>query len=240
MTMRKLLMNCDQVFEALTRGPFPTGAESDEAVEHHLRCCHECRALAEALQPAVELMHEAIAPEHAVGLPEYSGLLASIECDVATAQAERPTSLNVRQLARPESAVRRPVAFVSFAQFAVALVVFAAVGSVLWGVIATAKHNDPPKLFFSGVIAPSGPKTLARLDDRGLMTLVSLNLPAKCFPKDALIISGDPQHPAGPPATINQAALVCCTECHNADHPQRALLGTVAAMQRSCVACHSL
>jgi hypothetical protein len=31
----KLLMNCDQVFDVLTRGPFPTGEPSDEPVEHH-------------------------------------------------------------------------------------------------------------------------------------------------------------------------------------------------------------
>jgi len=169
--MRKLLMNCDQVFEVLTRGPFPTGADSDDAVEHHLRCCHECRELAEALQPAVELMHEAIAPEHASGLPEYSGVLASRQREVATAEAERPTPLRVRRLARSESAQRRPSALVSFAQFAAALVLLAALGSLVWGVITTAKQTGGPNLLFSGVIEPSGPKTLARLDERGLMTL---------------------------------------------------------------------
>ena len=240
--MRKLLMNCDQVFEVLTRGPFPTGDESDDAVEHHLRACHECRELAEALQPAVNLLHESIAPDQAAGLPEYSGLLVAIERDlateVATAQAQRPR-LAVRRLAPCPSPQRRP-ALLAFAQFTAALVLFAALGSLVWGVISTARQTGRPGSLFTGMIEPSGPKTLARLDERGLMTLVSLNLPASCFPRNALIVSGDGQPHAGPPPTINQDALQCCTECHNADHPQRALLGTVAAMQRSCVACHSL
>jgi len=70
-----LLLNCDQVFEVLTRGPFPTGEPQDEAVERHLRACHECRQLAEALRPAVALMHEAVSSEEAEQLPEYQGSL---------------------------------------------------------------------------------------------------------------------------------------------------------------------
>ena len=54
------LMNCDHVFDILTRAPFPAGEASDADVEHHLRACHECRQLAEALRPAVDLFHESI------------------------------------------------------------------------------------------------------------------------------------------------------------------------------------
>ena len=71
----KLLVNCDQVFDVLTRGPFPTGEASDEAVEQHLRACHDCRRLAEALRPAVALMHEAVSGDQALSLPEYQGSL---------------------------------------------------------------------------------------------------------------------------------------------------------------------
>ena len=73
--MKRLLLNCDQVFEVLTRGPFPTGEPQDEAVERHLRACHECRQLAEALRPAVALLHEAVSSEEAEQLPEYQGSL---------------------------------------------------------------------------------------------------------------------------------------------------------------------
>jgi len=226
--MRKLLMNCDQVFEVLTRGPFPTGAESDEAVEHHLRCCHDCRELAEALQPAVELLHEAIAPEDASGLPEYQGVLASARSSVATAEAWRPTPLSVRRLAPTKVIERRLSTLASFARFTAALVLFGALGSLVWGVISTAKQT-----------AASREHVPARLDQAGLLRLASLNLPAECFPREVLSSLGSFSHPA-PPAAINHEALRCCTECHNAANAQRAVLGTVAAMHRSCVACHSL
>ena len=77
--MKQLLVSCDQVFDVLTRGPFPTGAASDEGVEQHLRACHECRQLAEALRPAVALMHEAVSAEQAIDLPGYQGSLPCSE-----------------------------------------------------------------------------------------------------------------------------------------------------------------
>jgi hypothetical protein len=69
----KLLLDCDDVFDRLTRGPFPSGAPDDDAVESHLRTCHECRELAEALRPAVKLMHEAYADKDECDLPAYTG-----------------------------------------------------------------------------------------------------------------------------------------------------------------------
>ncbi len=44
-------------------------------MERHLRACHECRQLAEALRPAVALLHEAVAADEAQSLPEYQGAL---------------------------------------------------------------------------------------------------------------------------------------------------------------------
>ena len=64
-------MNCDQVFDVLTRGPFPTGTACDTPVEAHLRVCPECRRLADALRPALELFQEAISPEESRDLPGY-------------------------------------------------------------------------------------------------------------------------------------------------------------------------
>lgn len=71
----KLLLDCDDVFERLTRGPFPSGDPDDGAVEAHLRVCHECRELAEALRPAVKLLHEAYADagQQESALPVYQG-----------------------------------------------------------------------------------------------------------------------------------------------------------------------
>ena len=66
-------MNCDDVFDVLTRGPFPSGDSTDGAVEEHLAGCHDCRQLAEALRPAVELLHESLSDEQ-LTLPGYQGV----------------------------------------------------------------------------------------------------------------------------------------------------------------------
>ena len=70
-------MNCDQVFDILTRGPFPAGHFSDSAVERHLTICHPCRRLAEALRPAVDLFHESVEAEEGRDLPGYHGVLCA-------------------------------------------------------------------------------------------------------------------------------------------------------------------
>src|SRR4051794_8354711 len=64
-------MNCDDVFDILTRGPFPSGNASDAAVESHLADCGECQRLAEALRPALELLTEAVPGGEGRHLPMY-------------------------------------------------------------------------------------------------------------------------------------------------------------------------
>lgn len=66
----KNVIDCDGIFEILTRAPFPTGGAQDEDVESHLRVCHDCRCLAEALRPAVGLFHESL--EDGDSLPQYN------------------------------------------------------------------------------------------------------------------------------------------------------------------------
>ena len=71
-------MNCERVFDILTRGPFPTGEACDVHVERHLLACHDCRRLAEALRPAVELLHECVEGQEAESLPGYRGWLDEV------------------------------------------------------------------------------------------------------------------------------------------------------------------
>ncbi|MBI1248595.1 hypothetical protein GC197_12240 [bacterium] len=53
------LPTCDDVFEVLTQGPFPTGHhDTDFPVQRHLSVCHSCRELAEALRPATDMLSE--------------------------------------------------------------------------------------------------------------------------------------------------------------------------------------
>lgn len=59
-------VNCDLVFERLTRSSFPalTSVENesaqDDAIVKHLQSCRSCREFAEAMQPAAELFHESM------------------------------------------------------------------------------------------------------------------------------------------------------------------------------------
>jgi hypothetical protein len=232
----KLLMNCDQVFDVLTRGPFPTGDDSDEAVERHLRACHECRQLAEALQPAVEMLHESIARDEAADLPEYQGALMAIERSVATAEELRPRPLSIQQLARTRAGERRQTAWTNFAQFAVVVMLFAAVGSLAWNVITTAKHR-PGQSELIAAMLPAEATAAARLDEQGLLTLAALKLPERCFPHRALLNSTDAKSQS---AAISQDALRCCTECHHSAKSARPAPRLIAAMKQSCTACHTL
>ena len=95
-------MNCDQVFDILTRGPFPTGTAIDAGVETHLDACAECRRLAEALRPAIELFQEAIGPEESRDLPGYWCAMATDRKQPVVSYAEDrpPRSLLPRAAAR--------------------------------------------------------------------------------------------------------------------------------------------
>ncbi|TWT36712.1 hypothetical protein KOR34_16520 [Posidoniimonas corsicana] len=66
-------MNCDQVFNVLTRGPFPSGSPEDFHVQQHLDGCLDCWRIAEALRPAEHLFQEAIPPSETRDLPGYWG-----------------------------------------------------------------------------------------------------------------------------------------------------------------------
>lgn len=237
--MRKLLISCDQVFEVLTRGPFPTGQPGDEAVERHLRACHECRQLAEALQPAVELLHESLDPAQTADLPEYQGALAIAERAVTTVDGPTSRPLSVRQLARLRIAERRQIWLSHLTQFAVAAVLLMAIGMLGWNLITTSRYGHGESRLIAAVLAPSGSRAVAQLDDHGLVTLAGLDLPAQCFPGGVLIdaTSGAP----GPLAAgAGKDTLHCCLECHNPARTSRPKSNPVGAMQRSCLACHSM
>lgn len=79
-------MNCDQVFSVLTRGPFPTGAPSDLAVEGHLSRCEDCWRIAEALRPAHDVFEESIPAWEGRNLPGYWGGSEPASCAYSKVQ----------------------------------------------------------------------------------------------------------------------------------------------------------
>ena len=83
-------MDCDHVFDILTRGPFPTGDPVDELVEAHLEVCAECWRFAEALRPALEVFQEAVPPAEGRDLPGYWGdarPAASVVAEISSSSA---------------------------------------------------------------------------------------------------------------------------------------------------------
>jgi hypothetical protein len=249
--VKRLLVDCDHVFEVLTRGPFPTGAADDAAVEHHLRACHDCRRLAEALRPAIELLHEAVADDEALALPEYQGALA---CDLPVRRRamrlagdiEAPPSEAVavvtagrRQMA-PPNAHHAPRMLAAVRWIAASLLLASA------GVLAGAMYVAPG-LAPSVASLPRNAEQPA-FDEpfmngvptaQSLMRLTALRLPLVCLPASHHPVSlADADVISAALASGTQEALRCCTECHHAGAASTASTRMIATTQESCRACH--
>jgi hypothetical protein len=253
--MKQLLVSCDQVFDVLTRGPFPTGAASDESVEHHLRACHECRQLAEALRPAVALMHEAVSAEQAADLPGYQGSLPCSEPREVRLPANRlgQGPARSRQAPSPWNLER----FIGIARVTAASILVTAIGLLLYGfsmsshsngTIARVRGGFEPVAELMGAAEVTNAAKEADAAEvnrlptaRGLLTLASLRLPANCRPV------------VRPPLSMEQAsalaaeladgtlvALHCCNECHI---PKSAISHSprmFAVLQQNCRLCHPM
>jgi hypothetical protein len=235
-------MTCDDVFDVLTRGPFPSGGLEDHAVEVHLRRCPECHRLAVALRPAVELFQEAVGPDESRTLPGYRGMAGSVDdlriaadgtrgywglgTDVV-AQAERtfaPAPQGVRILPARGSLLK-------FAA-AVLLGVAAAAGSRGWIERSAASAGDPPTAPLH--VASDSMEASRRW-------LASIPLPASCVRNDRVSVgnpSADPQSGLRL-AAVEGSYLSCCTDCHTSHTP--GLLPNQEArtvVVRACTACH--
>jgi hypothetical protein len=208
-------VDCDQVFEVLTRGPFPTGEAIDGPVERHLATCHECRALAEALRPAMELLHEAIDAEESRDLPGYygapstSGGLAQLVA--AAIDAEQAEVAVPRTKTRPASWWRDWLLTSRAETFFAAMA-----GGVLLVLAMVALQGVMPTRASQSVVA-------AAPTQEGIIHLASLNLRNECF-------SWKP----GQELAVNH----CCTECHAAGGKLASPPKTVAIIAANCRACH--
>jgi hypothetical protein len=238
----KLLVNCDQVFDVLTRGPFPTGEASDEAVEQHLRACHDCRRLAEALRPAVALMHEAVSGDQALSLPEYQGSLPLPQLDDSPDDSPRSLIFGLRRLDRQPPPLPRPpfdyAQLINGMRLLAASVLVVALGIVAWGLLMSARNagvadspNRPGQSI--GGIAAGQP------NEEGLRTLAMLKLTPVCFaPGQQLLAAAD----AGTPLVDVLAGsdlLTCCTHCHASSQSAASVqVATNTRFTQTCGACH--
>jgi hypothetical protein len=223
-------MNCDQVFDVLTRGPFPTGTACDMPVEAHLRVCPECRQLAEALRPALELFQEAIGPEESQDLPGYW-------CAVATDRAQ-PVVSYARELEplRTHSGSQAAPRFTALSAWGLAAAL--ALGVTL-GSLASARWSLEGFSF----VPPDTDGKLVSTDDESprfstAEHTILAGLPAACTgrePSPALRYSVTSRPLL---ASANLDNLHCCSECHNASSDSVSTYAT-ATVSQSCRICHS-
>lgn len=217
-------MKCDHVFDILTRGPFPAGESTDDAVERHLGRCHECRQLAEALRPAVELLHEAVDVEEHEQLPGYRGKWAAVDApwEGGAATATRTAPLRPAALLRRTWRTSSPARAMSL-RLAAAGVLLGAVCVLLFGLSGGEPESSQPL-----AVASAGPGTPADGGAASLQLVRSLELPQDCL------------QPVAAAAEHSHGRLQCCTRCHAEGLAHRPPLTRprLADLARSCQACH--
>jgi anti-sigma factor RsiW len=223
------MIHCDEVFDILTRGPFPTGAPSDGIVEAHLGQCEACRQLAEALRPAIELLQEAISPEESGDLPRYRG--AAAEPRSAWSQSDKPGLKT-----KPKLAVRRPhraAAALEPAMWpwrsAAKFVAAACVGLVLAGLLRQVVASG-------GALHRGQTQAVAvaahwRLEQDGRQWTVENHLSDDCL--EPVAERTIPVSTAG-----DGLKLACCLGCHSAAKNSLVRAAQIGSFVQTCTACH--
>jgi len=231
----KRFVDCDQVFDVLTRGPFPSGAESDDAVEAHLHACHECRRLAEALQPAVALFQESLASGAGEDLPVYQGRLFVTETSTARVRS-LPEMLSMGDFARRSEPIRkessvwlRTARVLSGTRVVAATALILAFGMLCWGLGSTLQKSLAKPALLTATISPRH-----QPDERGVALLTALRLPLDCLPREL----GRTHLTSATGSPVPTVAHVCCTRCHAESKPSQPEVRSIAKLQDSCSACH--
>ncbi|WP_425616353.1 hypothetical protein NA78x_006302 [Anatilimnocola sp. NA78] len=243
----KLLIHCEEVFDILTRGPFPSGNEHDEAVEHHLRCCHDCRQLAEALRPAVELFHECLSAEEVDSLPEYHGNVTPLtkpttrrlprEIAEVRLPDDAPTLLHwdVNSTRTSRLTSRPPSRWSLLLPGMVGIALTAAVVLALVGLGSSMRNLHRPQPGMGGDFAASRP---AISSQDAAQRLVALQLPAACWLGHDFDHSNLKSLQQQVALALEKHEIACCTRCHSESNPNSPHIQQVATLQKSCLACH--
>lgn len=208
-------MNCDDVFDVLTRGPFPSGdARCDVQVEAHLEKCDDCRRLAQALEPAIELFHEALGDDECSALPGYWGdRMGGREITQTATRAEPASNISARAQAFAQTIRIRSL-----------LVVAAAMLLSVSATLAYFQFAEP------AAVAPPVER---------LTTVDSLGITTACLmaPETHPVAGTVDARPITHAVELSQ--LNCCTHCHGADrNKQTASKVTGARVSQSCLMCH--
>lgn len=211
----RLLLDCDTVFDRLTRGPFPGDAANvspeDAAVESHLQVCHECRQLAEALRPAVKLLHEAYADD----VPAHDPLPVYLSEPTSSPASLAPTVREWNAVGSKQTPGEWSVGW--------QLVAASLLGVMIGGLTTTGWLSGSS---FSGR-GPTGRQLAWSTSDeprptaQGMTALAALKLQQACLS----------------PNPTAAERLRCCTDCHSSQSAAKKGID-VARLQLACVACH--
>jgi len=229
-------MNCDQVFDILTRGPFPTGTDCDEPVEAHLNECPECRRLAEALRPALELFQEAVDPEESRDLPGYWSAAATDA--LAVASATEVESRHAAQSGTGGTAVSRAGDWSALTAWRMAAML--AIGVTLGLVFNVRSPLDGISWSPFGSDAPPAPLEVrpaernAALADR----LQLASLPAACLRDESERPALHSPRRGGIALGGELARLDCCSGCHHAGSDSVVPAAATVKIAASCQLCH--
>jgi hypothetical protein len=206
-------MRCDDVFEILTSGPFPSGSSSDEAVERHLCVCHECRSFAEAMRPIASIATES-------ELPTYKGrILESPGCHESPSLVNRVQVLiqrehedRIRKKKTPNSASRHGGAFIVACSAVCLFGAAATFGSQLW--VTRGKSDASVAIINPHVVSPSSVQC-----NSSLVSSIKTN---------GLI-----------PVKLMESADACCLNCHGGQARGREKRQeSIGLVVMSCQKCH--
>ena len=229
-------MNCDQVFDILTRGPFPTGTPCDTPVEAHLNKCAECRRLAEALRPALELFQEAVGPEESRDLPGYWCAVATDRKQPAVSYAEQPLPRRIAPRAGAAESLGGAWSAVSLWRMAAMLALGVTLG-LLVGSRGTfdGSSTAPPSSAGTAAapVAPNGNELELTVTQRAQLAV----LPAACSRNRP---GNGPRYSVRGDQLLARADLGnlnCCSECHNSNSDAVPSAATKKVSQH-CQICH--
>jgi len=222
------LPTCDDVFDVLTRGPFPTGQhETDMPIERHLTVCHSCRELAEALRPATEMLAngQAETTEEDFALPVFLADDSTPSHRCITDQTERPTTDLV-------AAVRGPLIALALCL----MIVLAVLGN--WSHGLNVGGKAPPADSYATTGGNGVPNLSELVPGPNACSLASIDAAVEKQAGGNDLLSGL--------ANQNFTSAHCCSQCHHAQAEKANAQRTVSlkgpqmlALVSRCQHCHA-
>lgn len=209
----------------------------------HLQCCHECRQLAEALRPAIGLVHESLDATARRDLPSFLGRRSNGKnrIPIATKSALRRWRSPV---STPNGDARQPVSkgrqnhrvaarLAAWAFASVVLIALAAGGAIL--ISTDLPANDAGEVQ-GGSAYGGGYETELAKRHKSRPELQSFVESTSCPPLQDLteaILAKESQSIA-----IASLSSLCCTECHSTRQPALTKTAQLATVTRACGQCH--